>query len=610
MGSSASTHANVASSASSDSNIIKKGSQGGKQQCGVSGHTNGMRSDRKTTTDSPIDLDKLSVSSSAHQIATKKEGLERRFVLIDNLEESMDQTPTTGFMVLDETASLTGDEHSDDMESESDDEEDDYDEVFQQVLDDARKLKVLARDYMHPERSVETTDPMSFGRNFFSRPSAVPVETQEEAEELDKILQDAKDLAQLAKHYAHPEESVKQTEEERMFASARNYFDRVDGPGQESWEHAEERAKVLEDAQRLKKLAVDYLHPEKGVTKVDSCLYGRNYFNRPSAIETEEDEFADERAEILEEMTQMKKHAVEYMHPEVGVKTSDATVFGRNYFNRPSAHETEDVEFASERAQIITETKELKKLAMDYMHPEKRLKATDATVFGRDYFNRPSALETEDVDFANERMRVLEESLQLKKLATDYNHREVGAKSSDGTMSGRNYFNRPSALETEDVDFANERVRVLEESLQLKKLATDYSHPEVGVKSSDGRSSGRNYFNRPSALETEDAEFANERVRVLEEMLQLRKWDPKPPTGIYVESPNDTDNDETSSTDESDHMFEFEEEYDFTEVRETFINFVPSQPRPESKMKMIELVEEDEEGNLSRSPSSVMLFGL
>jgi hypothetical protein len=578
MGSSASTHANVASSASSDSNIIKKGSQGGKQQCGVSGHTNGMRSDRKTTTDSPIDLDKLSVSSSAHQIATKKESLERRFVLIDNLEESMDQTPTTGFMVLDETASLTGDEHSDDMESESDDEEDDYDEVYQQVLDDARKLKVLARDYMHPERSVETTDPMAFGRNFFSRPSAVPVETQEEAEELDKILQDAMDLAQLAKHYAHPEESVKQTEEERMFASARNYFDRVDGPGQESWEHAEERAKVLEDAQRLKKLAVDYLHPEKGVTKVDSCLYGRNYFNRPSAIETEEDEFADERAEILEEMTQMKKLAVEYMHPEVGVKTSDATVFGRNYFNRPSAHDTEDVEFASERAKIITETKELKKLAMDYMHPEKRVKATDATVFGRNYFNRPSALETEDVDFANERVRVLEESLQLKKLATDYSHPEVGVKS--------------------DVNSANERVSVLEESLQLKKLATDYSHPEVGAKSSDGTMSGRNYFNRPSALETEDVEFANERVRV------------PSPRGIYVESPNDTDNDETSSTNESDHMFEFEEEYDFTEVRETFINFVPSQPRPESKMKMIEVVEEDEEGNLSRSPSSVMLFGL
>merc|ERR1712238_323888 len=107
----------------------------------------------------------------------------------------------------------------------------------------------------------------------------------------------------------------------------------------------------------------------------------------------------------------------------------------------------------------------------DYSHPEVGFKS--------------------DVDFANERVRVLEESLQLKNLATDYSHPEVGVKS--------------------DVDFANERVRVLEESLQLKKLATDYNHREVGAKSSDGTMSGRNYFNRPSALETEDVDFANER---------------------------------------------------------------------------------------------------
>ena len=38
----------------------------------------------------------------------------------------------------------------------------------------------------------------------------------------------------------------------------------------------------------------------------------------------EEDEYADERAEIMEEAAALKKAAVDYMHPEVGVTSCDA----------------------------------------------------------------------------------------------------------------------------------------------------------------------------------------------------------------------------------------------------------------------------------------------
>jgi hypothetical protein len=72
-----------------------------------------------------------------------------------------------------------------------------------------------------------------------------------------------------------------------------------------------ERLRILDDAAALKKSAADYSHPEVGVTSTDGACFGRNYFNRYSAPETEDDEFADERAEIMEETAVLKKLAAD-----------------------------------------------------------------------------------------------------------------------------------------------------------------------------------------------------------------------------------------------------------------------------------------------------------
>jgi hypothetical protein len=190
------------------------------------------------------------------------------------------------------------------------------------------------------------------------------------------------------------------------------------------------------------------------------------------------------------------------MHPEVGVTSTDGACFGRNYFNRPSAPETEDVKVADERARVLADAAALKKLAIDYMHPEVGVISTDGACFGRNYFNRSSAPETEDVEVADERSRVLSEAVALKTLAVDYMHPEVGVTSTDGACFGRNYFNRPSAPETEDEDLAIEEAHILAEAAALKKQAADYMHPEVGVKTTDSTVFGRNYFNQEaSALE-------------------------------------------------------------------------------------------------------------
>jgi hypothetical protein len=148
----------------------------------------------------------------------------------------------------------------------------------------------------------------------------------------------------------------------------------------------------------LKKLAMDYMHPEAGVKTSDASLFGRNYFNRPSALETEDVEFANERAAVLAEMAALKKLAVDYMHPEIGVtSTCGGASFGRNYFYRYSAPETEDFEVAEERTRVLAEAAALEKLAIDYMHPEIAFVATvDGAVYGRNFFTRFAAPVPED----------------------------------------------------------------------------------------------------------------------------------------------------------------------------------------------------------------------
>merc|ERR1719223_1891960 len=103
------------------------------------------------------------------------------------------------------------------------------------------------------------------------------------------------------------------------------------------------------------------MHPELGVESTDSTSFGRNYFNRPSAPDAISEEEAEERALILAEAAAMKKLAVDYMHPELGVESTDSTSFGRNYFNRPSAPDAISEEEAEERAQILAEAAAMKK---------------------------------------------------------------------------------------------------------------------------------------------------------------------------------------------------------------------------------------------------------
>jgi hypothetical protein len=202
-----------------------------------------------------------------------------------------------------------------------------------------------------------------------------------------RILEDAKQLKRLAVAFLHPERPV----EVEFDAYARCYFDRASAPERETFEEAGERNAILQDAKALKRLAADYAHPERKVNNTDYLSCARCYFDRASAPEQETREDAEERAMILQGVENLRKAAQEYLHPEVGVVVTDSTACARCYFDRASAPEQETVEYAEERRMALADAAALKKLAVDYMHPEVGVVVTDSTACARCYFDRASA---------------------------------------------------------------------------------------------------------------------------------------------------------------------------------------------------------------------------
>ncbi len=316
------------------------------------------------------------------------------------------------------------------------------------ALADAAALKKLAVDYMHPERGVVTSDASATARCYFDRASAPEQESVEDMEERMMILEDAQKLRDAARQYLHPELGVESSD---PTASARCYFDRASAPEQESVEDAEERAMALADAAALKKLAVDYMHPELGVVTSDPTATARCYFDRASAPEQESFEDMEERAMALADAAALKKLAVDYMHPELGVISTGST--GRCYFDRSSAPEQESAEDAEERAMALADAAALKRLAVDYMHPELGVVTSDPTATARCYFDRASAPEQESAEDAEERAMALADAAALKRLAVDYMHPELGVVTSDPTATARCYFDRASA--PQEVDSAS-----------------------------------------------------------------------------------------------------------------------------------------------------------
>lgn len=372
------------------------------------------------------------------------------------------------------------------------------------ILADAAFLKQHAVNFMHPEKSVVTSDASVYGRNYYSRYSAPQFESQEDAMERDQILDDANALNRNAKYFLNPEVPMV-----KSGVTARNYFSRASAPEYDDLDDVVERTRIQQDCLRLKQAAIDYLHPEHPVITTDATTYGRNYFNRISAPEQESLDDACERASIFRDIKILHESAVHYLHPERPIETSDGAVYGRNYFHRHEAPMQEEFKDLKIGQQILEDANAFHQLAIEYRHPELPV-IIYATATGRNYFSRASGPEYESLQDDGTRLQVMEDLKVFKSLAVDYLHPELPVVIYS-TSTGRNYFSRPDVVTFDDDD---ERQRIIADAKALKQTAINFLHPELPVRTSDGTACGRNYFSRFSSPEYENQEEIMERKLV------------------------------------------------------------------------------------------------
>jgi len=268
-----------------------------------------------------------------------------------------------------------------------------------QILADTYSLGRLAHAYAHPEEPVVTTDPAACARCYYDRSSAPDRLSVEETEEQAAIMADLDVLRRAARDYLHPELPVVSSD---PTAFARNYFTRYSAPEQESLEEAEYRAAVLADAAALKERAVWHAHPEMPVTTSDPTACARNYFDRASAPEQESLEEAEYRAAVLADAAALKERAVWHAHPEMPVVPSPV-VMARCYFDRASApHDAEQIistsAYAAEKKQQESLDNHLETL--ESLAPVTRTKVAPATGPCTPVVQSASNVQLFDLEFA------------------------------------------------------------------------------------------------------------------------------------------------------------------------------------------------------------------
>lgn len=331
------------------------------------------------------------------------------------------------------------------------------------VMEECVAMRTFADFFLYPQHLVKTTDP-----NFSdSRPSPIPQMSNEDAEQKTHALEDALIFQQYAKYHLHPERRVVTTD---PAAYGRNYFTRPSAIPQETPQQMEERNAVMEDVEIFKATARYHMHPELPVITTDPMARGRNYFERPSAPEQETAEEMEERNRIMKELAALRMHARFHLHPELPVETTDVTACARCYFDRFSAPAQETLEEAEERNQILEDAARLEDsvqvmhtghtLEQDYFH--------DHPIFAQ---NAANDFEQEPPVESEECKRVLEETANLKMYAAFHLHPERAVKTTDPYARERCFFDRVSSPEQETPKEAEERHQILQDAAHLEEFA-------------------------------------------------------------------------------------------------------------------------------------------
>jgi len=270
--------------------------------------------------------------------------------------------------------------------------------------------------------------------------------------------------------------------------------------------------------------------------------------------EDEWDQSLYHRNAALADARRMKEVVSWYLHPERKVQSG---LQARDFFSRPSAPVQESLEDANARAEALADAAHAKEVASWYLHPEKPV---PSGLQARDFFSRPSAVPQESRDYADARADALADAKRQAEVARWYLHPEAPVLSG---LQARDFFSRASAPVQESRDYADARAEALADAKHAKEVASWYLHPSSPVVV-DPASSARAY-----AFKSSSSGATTKRTR--------------------GESAVD--------------IFEMEGEH----LSASMVNVANVSLKPVA-YEDAEQHGAEKEGNLSRSPSSVMLF--
>jgi len=339
----------------------------------------------------------------------------------------------------------------------------------------------------------------------------------------------------------------------------------------EGSEEQEERLQALADIEEMKEVVSWYFHPSKAVKTspyafASAATSSINYLNEsdPTApkgiVEVEGSEEQEERLQALADIEEMKEVVSWYFHPSKAVKSSIAS---RCYFDRASAAPQETKEEADERAEAIAAAKEMGKIASWWSNPSQPVEV-HSTSFARCVFSN----DRETKEEADERAEAIAAAKEMGKIASWWSNPSQPVEV-HSTSFARCVFSNDRETKEE----ADERAEAIAAAKEMGKIASWWSNPSQPV-SVDATACSRNYFTRPSALSTsEPIRTVRTRGESVMDMFDMDMSMDGDDLTSFVSSLVIDTADKRGTEEEMDHVVE-------------------------------------KEGNLSRSPSSVALFGL
>ncbi|GMH47861.1 hypothetical protein TrRE_jg6025 [Triparma retinervis] len=345
-----------------------------------------------------------------------------------------------------------------------------------------------------------------------------------------KVLEIARQQREVARWYLHPEDPVPSSLGARCFfdraSSDITYLNEVDETAPkgivdvETADEMQERDECLAAAAEMKETVSWYLHPERPV--ITSGNTARCYFGRASSditylnevdetapkgiVDVETADEMQERAECLAAAAEMKETVSWYHHPSTPLKV-DPVSSGRNYFGRASAPEQMSVEDADDMAECLAAATEMKERISWYHHPSTPLKV-DPVSSGRNYFGRASAPEQMEDDDADDMAECLEAAREMKEKVSWYLHPERPVTTNGNTA--RCFFDRASAPEQMSVEDADDMAECLAAAATMKETVSWFHHPSTPLKV-DPASSARNYF-QPNASQISTRRLRGESI--------------------------------------------------------------------------------------------------